>query len=219
VAALEGLKLRAMNLPTASSARCVRRSACTAPAPLCKRLEQPTCSPRPYRFVLRVLAKSRTAKCWTPCIGTLLPVGAFRVRSCPPSGPVLSSLCAGRRYSGRAAARQARRRLQPAAAAAPEVASLPTPAPVPDLPEPTGEWSLLPWAETAEFQRDHLAWAHKRCGACLGRGANECLERRWVRRLLLWAWVSSGVRVLSARVYSELAAPHSSVHLRAETVL
>ncbi len=212
MAALEGSTLRAMDLHTASSARCFRPSACVAPAHLCKRLEPLMCSLGPHRFELRVVAT-----CRTPCIGTLPPGGALRGHPCPSSRPVLSYLCAGRRHSGRAAARQARRRLQPAAAAAPEVASLPAPAPAPDLPEPTGEWSLLPWAETAEFQRDHLAWAHKRCGACLGHAADTCREAGAQA-------AAAGMGELGSAIPErwgvlELAAPGTSAHLHAELAL
>ena len=57
-----------------------------------------------------------------------------------------------------------RQRLQATGAASVDVAGPAAPAPLSELPEPTGEWSLLPWAETAEWSRDHFAWAHKRCG-------------------------------------------------------
>ena len=61
-----------------------------------------------------------------------------------------------------------RQRLQAAGAASVDVAGPAAPAPLSELPEPTGEWSLLPWAETSEFARDHFAWAHKRCGHLVG---------------------------------------------------
>ena len=76
-----------------------------------------------------------------------------------------------------------RHRLQPAAAASADIPAAPAArAPLSALPEPSGEWSsgikvleaLLPWSETNEFKRDHLAWAHKRCAAlawCWGRSA------------------------------------------------
>ena len=60
---------------------------------------------------------------------------------------------------------QPRQPLRPAAAASTDIVLPAAPSPLSELPEPTGEWNLLPWAETAEYQRDHFAWAHKRCVA------------------------------------------------------
>ena len=67
-----------------------------------------------------------------------------------------------------------RQRLRATGAASVDVAGPVAPAPLSELPEPTGEWSLLPWAETAEWSRDHFAWAHKRCGHFLHGFRQSC---------------------------------------------